>query len=67
MEVVQIGDVTTGKKCWVSHLYDSPLLEQKKKPKSPLCYAANRSKNRQCRRFRDYFNGLKPDYALKED
>jgi hypothetical protein len=48
--------------------YTTPLLlEQKTETKSPLCYAANRFKNRQCRRFRDYFNGLKPDYALKED
>jgi hypothetical protein len=29
MQVVQIGDVTTGKKCWVSHYTTPTTLEQK--------------------------------------
>jgi hypothetical protein len=65
MQVVQIGDVTTGKKCWVSH-YTTPYFGTENRNPNHR-YAANRFKNRQCRRFRDYFNGLKPDYALKED
>jgi hypothetical protein len=37
MQVVQIGDVTTGKKCWVSHLYDSTLGTEKTEITVMLC------------------------------
>jgi hypothetical protein len=67
MEVVQIGDVTTGKNVGSVTLYDSPTFEQKTETKSPLCYAANRSKNRQCRRFRRLFQRTKTTYQLKEN
>jgi hypothetical protein len=67
MEVVQIGDVTTGKKCWVSHFIRLPYFwNRKQKPKSPLCYAANRSKIVNADGFGDYFNGLKPTYAERK-
>jgi hypothetical protein len=46
MEVVQIGDVTTGKKLGQS-LYTTSYLEQKTETQNR--YAANRFKNRQCR------------------
>jgi hypothetical protein len=48
-------------------LYTTPLLlEQKTETKSPLCYAANRSKIVNADGFGDYFNGLKPTYAERK-
>jgi hypothetical protein len=46
-------------------LYTTPLLLEQKTKKSPLCYAANRSKNRQCRRFRRLFQRTKPPTERK--
>jgi hypothetical protein len=54
MTVVQIGDITTGKK---SLPYMTPTLVQQK-PKSPLCHAAYCFKNVNAAGFGDYFNGL---------
>jgi hypothetical protein len=49
-------------------LYTTPYFwNRKQKPKSPLCYAANRSKIVNADGFGDYFNGLKPTYQLKEN
>jgi hypothetical protein len=64
MQVVQIGDVTTGKKCWVSHCHS--LLEQKTEIPNHR-YAMQPRFKKSCRRFRRLFQRLKPDYALKED
>jgi hypothetical protein len=53
-------------KCWVGH-FTTPYFGTDRKPKSPLCYAANRSKIVNADGFGDYFNGLKPTYQLKEN
>jgi hypothetical protein len=53
--VKNVGSVTT------------PLLLEQKTIQSPLCYAATRFKIVNADGFGDYFSGLKPDYALKED
>jgi hypothetical protein len=42
MEVVQIGDVTTGKKCWVGHFIRLPYFWNRNR--NPNRYAANRLK-----------------------
>jgi hypothetical protein len=65
MEVVQIGDVTTGK--MFGH-YTTPLFgTENRNPNHRYAMQPIVLKNRQCRRFRDYFNGLKPTYQLKEN
>jgi hypothetical protein len=45
----------------LGHTYTTPLLLEQKTETQSLCYAANRSKNRQCRRFRRLFQRTKPN------
>jgi hypothetical protein len=68
MEVVQIGDVTTGKKCWVVTLYDSPTFgTENRNPNHRYAMQPIVLKIVNADGFGDYFNGLKPTYQLKEN
>jgi hypothetical protein len=66
MQVVQIGDVTTGKKCWVSHFTTPTLGTENRNPNHRYAMQPIVLKS-SMQTVSDYFNGLKPDYALKED
>jgi hypothetical protein len=59
MEVVQIGDVTTGKNVGSVTLYDSPTFERKQKPNHRYAMQPIVLKIVNADGFGDYFNGLK--------
>ena len=68
MQVVQIGDVTTGKNVGSVTLYDSPTLgTENRNPNHRYAMQPLVLKIVNADGFGDYFSGLKPDYALKED
>jgi len=68
INVVQIGDVTTGKNVGSITLYDSPTFNKKdvnpthKYAMQPLVLKIVNKTG-----FGDYINGLEPNYELKED
>lgn len=65
--VVQIGDVTTGKNVGSVTLYDSPTFgTQNRNPKHRYAMQPIVLKIVNSDGFGDYFNGLQPDYLLKE-
>lgn len=67
IDVVQIGDITTGKNVGSITIYDSPTFG--KENRNPLHYYAMQPivlKIVNADDFGDYFNGLTPTYALKE-
>jgi hypothetical protein len=66
MEVVQIGDVTTGKNVGSVTLYDPLLLNRKQKPNHRYAMQPIVLKS-SMQTVWDYFNGLKPTYQLKEE
>lgn len=68
IEVVQIGDKTTGKNVGSITIYDSPTFG--KKDRNPLHRYAMQPivlKMVNGNDFGDYFNGLEPTYSLKEN
>lgn len=67
INVVQIGDVTTGKNVGSVTLYDSPTFgTQNRNPKHRYAMQPIVLKIVNSDGFGDYFNGLQPDYLLKE-
>jgi len=67
IEVVQIGDITTGKNVGSITVYDSPTFG--KENRNPNHYYAMQPivlKIVNADDFGDYFNGLTPTYSLKE-
>lgn len=65
--VVQIGDVTTGKNVGSVTLYDSPTFgTENRNPKHRYAMQPIVLKIVNSDGFGDYFNGLQPDYPLKE-
>jgi len=68
MTVVQIGDVTTGKNVGSITLYDSPTFGQENRnPNHRYAMQPIVLKIVNADGFGDYFNGLTPDYSLKEN
>ncbi|MEZ7499934.1 S41 family peptidase [Flavobacterium sp. Arc3] len=68
MTVVQIGDVTTGKNVGSITLYDSPTFGQENRnPNHRYAMQPIVLKIVNAAGFGDYFNGLTPDYSLKEN
>jgi C-terminal processing protease CtpA/Prc len=67
MNVVQIGDVTTGKNVGSVTLYDSPTFgKENKNPSHRYAMQPIVLKIVNADGFGDYFNGLTPNYQLKE-
>jgi C-terminal processing protease CtpA/Prc len=68
MKVVQIGDVTTGKNVGSVTLYDSPTFgKENRNPNHRYAMQPIVLKILNADGFGDYFNGLTPDYQLKEN
>jgi carboxyl-terminal processing protease len=68
MNVVQIGDITTGKNVGSITLYDSPTFgKQNKNPNHRYAMQPIVLKIVNADGFGDYFNGLKPTIQLKEN
>lgn len=68
MTVVQIGDVTTGKNVGSVTLYDSPSFgKDSRNPNHRYAMQPIVLKIVNADNFGDYFKGISPDYALKED
>lgn len=68
MDVVQIGDVTTGKNVGSVTLYDSPTFgKEKRNPYHRYAMQPIVLKIVNARGFGDYYNGLTPTYELKEN
>ena len=68
MEVVHIGDVTTGKNVGSVTLYDSPTFgKENRNPNHRYAMQPIVLKIVNASNFGDYFNGLTPTYQLKED
>ena len=68
MTVVQIGDVTVGKNVGSVTLYDSPTFgKEKRNPNHRYAMQPIVLKIANSVGFGEYFNGLAPDYSLKED
>jgi C-terminal processing protease CtpA/Prc len=68
MTVVQIGDVTTGKNVGSVTLYDSPTFgKDNRNPNHRYAMQPIVLKIVNADNFGDYFNGLTPDFQLKED
>lgn len=68
MKVVQIGDVTTGKNVGSVTLYDSPTFgKENRNPNHRYAMQPIVLKIVNADGFGDYFNGLTPDYQLKEN
>ncbi|AOW11102.1 S41 family peptidase [Flavobacterium gilvum] len=68
IDVVQIGDITTGKNVGSITIYDSPTFG--KENRNPLHHYAMQPivlKIVNANDFGDYFNGLTPTYSLKEN
>ena len=67
MTVIQIGDVTTGKNVGSVTLYDSPTFgSSNRNPNHRYAMQPIVLKIVNAAGFGDYYNGLNPDYALKE-
>lgn len=67
MDVVQIGDVTTGKNVGSVTLYDSPTFgKDNRNPNHRYAMQPIVLKIINAAGFGDYFNGLTPTYQLKE-
>jgi C-terminal processing protease CtpA/Prc len=67
VNVVQIGDVTTGKNVGSVTLYDSPTFStSNRNPNHRYAMQPIVLKIVNAAGFGDYYNGLNPDYALKE-
>lgn len=67
INVVQIGDITTGKNVGSVTLYDSPdFTEKNKNPKHKYAMQPIVLKIVNSAGFGDYFNGLTPTHELKE-
>nr|WP_314897318.1 S41 family peptidase [uncultured Flavobacterium sp.] len=67
INVVQIGDVTTGKNVGSVTLYDSPTFgTENRNPKHRYAMQPIVLKIVNSDGFGDYYNGLQPDYELKE-
>ncbi|MFV5686325.1 S41 family peptidase [Flavobacterium sp. GB2R13] len=65
--VVQIGDITTGKNVGSVTLYDSPTFgTENRNPNHRYAMQPIVLKIVNSTGFGDYFNGLQPDYLLKE-
>jgi hypothetical protein len=68
MNVVQIGDITTGKNVGSVTLYDSPTFgKDNRSPNHRYAMQPIVLKIVNSVGFGDYFNGLIPNYQLKED
>jgi carboxyl-terminal processing protease len=68
MNVVQIGDITTGKNVASVTLYDSPTFgKENRNPNHRYAMQPIVLKIVNSVGFGDYFNGLSPNYQLKED
>jgi C-terminal processing protease CtpA/Prc len=68
MDVVQIGDVTTGKNVGSVTLYDSPTFgTENRNPNHRYAMQPIVLKIVNADGFGDYFNGLTPTYLLKEN
>lgn len=68
MTVVQIGDITTGKNVGSVTLYDSPTFgKDDRNPNHRYAMQPLVLKIVNAAGFGDYFNGLTPDYSLKEN
>lgn len=68
MEVIQIGDITTGKNVGSVTLYDSPTFgKEKRNPNHRYAMQPIVLKIVNSDGFGDYFNGLNPKYLLKEN
>ncbi|MFE3869540.1 S41 family peptidase [Flavobacterium sp. LS2P90] len=68
MEVVQIGDVTTGKNVGSVTLYDSPTFgKANRNPNHRYAMQPIVLKIVNAAGFGDYFSGLVPNYVLKEN
>ena len=67
VDVVQIGDITTGKNVGSITLYDSPTFgSSNRNPNHRYAMQPIVLKIVNSLGFGDYYNGLNPDYALKE-
>ncbi|CAN1565540.1 carboxyl-terminal processing protease [Flavobacteriaceae bacterium] len=68
IEVVQIGDITTGKNVGSITVYDSPTFgKENRNPNHRYAMQPLVLKIVNADDFGDYFNGLNPTYALKEN
>jgi C-terminal processing protease CtpA/Prc len=68
MTVVQIGDITTGKNVGSVTLYDSPTFgKENRNPDHRYAMQPIVLKIVNADNFGDYFNGLIPNFQLKED
>jgi carboxyl-terminal processing protease len=68
MNVIQIGDITTGKNVGSVTLYDSPTFgKDKRSPNHKYAMQPIVLKIVNSDGFGDYFNGLQPTFALKEN
>ena len=67
IDVVQIGDVTVGKNVGSVTVYDSPdFTDEKRNPNHKYAMQPIVLKIVNSAGFGDYFNGLQPNYTLKE-
>ena len=67
INVIQIGDITTGKNVGSVTLYDSPTFgAEKRNPKHKYAMQPIVLKIVNSTGFGDYFNGLQPDFLVKE-
>ena len=68
IDVVQIGDITTGKNVGSITVYDSPTFgKENRNPNHRYAMQPLVLKIVNADDFGDYFNGLNPTYALKEN
>ncbi|PJJ06991.1 C-terminal processing protease CtpA/Prc [Flavobacterium sp. 1] len=68
IDVVQIGDITTGKNVGSITIYDSPTFgKENRNPNHRYAMQPIVLKIVNAADFGDYFNGLTPTYALKEN
>ena len=68
IDVVQIGDITTGKNVGSITIYDSPTFgKENRNPNHRYAMQPLVLKIVNADDFGDYFNGLKPTYELKEN
>lgn len=68
MDVIQIGDVTTGKNVASITVYDSPNFgKENRNPNHRYAMQLIVTKTVNADDYGDYFNGLIPDYSLKEN